>query len=356
MSGSISDNMQWRSLDAPFNEQGQSLILRDIETLFLAMQQLQLGTGINFSGAPQNVTQSQQPTPNLPPNTGGVPNIQYPIPVSKGGTGDKTLTGYALGNGTNPFTGVARIPLSDGGTSVSGRSAVLQLLDLPVLFEKTSFTSLSGSGNFTVPDYVYKLLVMMGGGGGGGGSHFTQNGNYAFYVARTSGGSPLAPIELKADGGCGGGGGAGIVSLSVTPGDVIAYSVGAGGTAGTPGLTNGGTGGAGGNTSFGTIVASGGSGGGGSSVSGSQVAVGSGGSGGSGVNTTTVFSFKGNDGMPGPWRLYYDTGSPFPVAFNFPPAAGGLYGVSGSGGLPDNAGSAGGIKIAYQTNNYHNNA
>lgn len=49
------------------------------------------------------------------------------IPVSQGGTGAASLTGYVKGTGTAPLTGVATIPLADisgAGTAASKNLAV----------------------------------------------------------------------------------------------------------------------------------------------------------------------------------------------------------------------------------------
>lgn len=96
----------------------------------------------------------------------------------------------------------------------------------------------SGSGNYTVPAGVSEIIVQVwGAGGGGGGSSINNNG-----------------------GSGGGGGGYAMQVISVTPGQVIPYSVGAGGNAGA---ANGGNGGDGGATTFLTLTADGGKGGGG---------------------------------------------------------------------------------------------
>lgn len=49
------------------------------------------------------------------------------IPVSQGGTGASSLTGYVFGTGTSPLTGVPLIPLADisgAGTAASKNLAV----------------------------------------------------------------------------------------------------------------------------------------------------------------------------------------------------------------------------------------
>lgn len=84
------------------------------------------------------------------------------------------------------------------------------------------------SGNFTVPNEIYRIRVhAWGGGGGGWGNGATDTG------------------------GGGGGGGYAVADFDVTPGQVIAYTIGNGGAAGaTPA--------AGGNTTFSTLTANGG--------------------------------------------------------------------------------------------------
>ncbi len=104
------------------------------------------------------------------------------------------------------------------------------------------FQSFTSSGTFTVPAGVYLLIIeAWGAGGGGGGS-----------LSTTDSGSG------------GGGGGYGIKRLAVTPGQVITFTIGAGGTGGTSG---GGTGGTGGSTNIaGVIGVAGGAGGPGGST------------------------------------------------------------------------------------------
>lgn len=94
----------------------------------------------------------------------------------------------------------------------------------------------SGAGNFTVPCGVTSITVQIWGGGGAGGGDGTNDSN----------------------GGSGGGaGGYSTATIAVTPGQVIAYSVGAGGAANS----GNNAGGNGGNTTFGALTANGGKGG-----------------------------------------------------------------------------------------------
>lgn len=74
----------------------------------------------------------------------------------------------------------------------------------------------SASGTWTVPAGVTEIDVLVVGGGGGGGGAFI---------------SSTGPI--RSPGGGGGGGGVTIKTLTVTPGQVFNYTIGAGGTAGS---------------------------------------------------------------------------------------------------------------------------
>lgn len=150
----------------------------------------------------------------------------------------------------------------------------------------TSYTS--GSGNYTVPAGVTSInyLVVAGGGGGAG--------SYGGSVANGGGG--------------GGAGGVLAGTLAVTPGQTIAYSVGAGGTGsadGSTAATSGGNstfssftatgGGRGGNGS--NAASSGGSGGGGAADSPNQTgASGTSGQGTSGGNGTTSGAARAGGG------------------------------------------------------------
>jgi hypothetical protein len=157
-----------------------------------------------------------------------------------------------------------------------------------------TFTS---SGTFTVPTSVYSVQAFVVGGGGGGG------GGYVWYDGYAGGNY------------CGGGGGGGYTgygTYAVTPGQQIAITVGAGGTAGPGG--NGGNGGAGGASSFGSFLSKAGGNGG---TTGS-----SGGSGGSG----------GGAG-------YYSTGNPGGQTGGQSGTAGGSDGSSGGTGGGNGQGS-----------------
>ena len=129
----------------------------------------------------------------------------------------------------------------------------------------------TGTFNFTVPTGVFKLKVTVVAGGGGGGGIIGNNVNFC------------------PSGGGGGAGGAAVDIVSVTPGDVIAVTVGAGGTAGSAGNT----GGVGGSSSFGAFCSATGGGGGG----GGTATFGGGGSG--GTATGGVVNVAGQSGHMG---------------------------------------------------------
>lgn len=114
-----------------------------------------------------------------------------------------------------------------------------------------------GTANFTVPAGVYELWVWVWGAGGGGG-----------------GGHP-GPVVGRIGSDGGGGGGYSFKKIAVTPGQVISYTIGAGGTKGGVGPTNGT---AGGSSSFGAYCsATGGAGGNWNSGAGSNAGTGTGG-------------------------------------------------------------------------------
>ena len=149
----------------------------------------------------------------------------------------------------------------------------------------TSYTS--GSGNYTVPAGVTSInYLVVAGGGGAGGNAFN-----------------------------GGGGGGGVLagSMSVTPGQTIAYSVGAGGAGGSGG-TNGSNGS---NSTLGSLTAIGG-GAGGSTANGAGSSGGSGG-GGAGGSSGTGAAGAGTTGQGFAGGTGYGAGS-------------GLWGAGGGGG------------------------
>jgi len=132
------------------------------------------------------------------------------------------------------------------------------------------FSAITSSGNFTVPANVYFLRYRVWGAGAGSGGVGSAN-----------------------NGSAGGGGAGGFAEgiMAVTPGQVIAATIGAAGTAGG----TGGAGTAGGTTSFGSISATGGAAGQANTTTGGNS--GGGGVGSGGQNNLTGGS--GSTGGPG---------------------------------------------------------
>lgn len=97
----------------------------------------------------------------------------------------------------------------------------------PNIYFKGNMQRFITTGNFTVPAEVTRIKVTVTAGGGGG-----------------------AGCAANSAGGGGGAGGTAIESIAVTPGDVIAVTIGAGGAGGASGSNNGTTGSASGFGAF----------------------------------------------------------------------------------------------------------
>lgn len=159
------------------------------------------------------------------------------------------------------------------------------------------FETFTTSDTWTVPSYVTSIEVFMVAGGAGGGGTASASG----------------------DGAGGGGSGAGVYyrSFTVTPGAMISFTIGAGGSGGTQDLGANGS-----DTTFGTLTAYGGGGGGGGGAP-AQEAGQNGGSGGGACGNGGVFA-GGNVG----------THSGVPVqGANFGGSAGRLAAGGGGGGI-----------------------
>lgn len=204
------DSMTWRSLNAPFTEEGQSLIQRDIETLFLALQQLRATLGVTNNGNPTN---SGQPAlVSLPPTTqiGGqpitqvvqqnAPAVSYPISVANGGTGATTAAAARTNLGALPVAPTTGLSAYNGSTA-----------------------------NGTVPAGCYGLRILLCGAGASGGRAYASptligtttdsaSNTTSWYVTRASGG---------------GGGAFAYLEVAVQPGDTVALTSGTGGAART---------------------------------------------------------------------------------------------------------------------------
>jgi len=182
-----------------------------------------------------------------------------------------------------------------------------------------TFTTV-GSQNFTVPAGVTSITVKAWGGGGGGGSYSAANGH-----------------------GSGGGGGYASADLSVTPGENLTITVGAGGIGGTGINGGGGGGGSSIKRSSTRLIVAGGGGGGPSTYSGSN------GDGGAGGGTTGVSGTVGSSGCANATGgTQSAAGSAASCSRNNGSAGSGSsggagYGASGgAGGVGDGNGGAGG--------------
>jgi len=223
--------------------------------------------------------------------------------------------------------------------------ALLAALGLATSAWATTET-LTDTNNWTVPSGVTSVTVEMWGAGGGGGAKAVSGS-----AGRGSGG---------------GGGGYMRTNLTVTPGSLIAYSVGSGGTAGS---TNGPTAPtAGGNTTFDVYTANGGSAGTNKTsatiVSGGPGGTGLTANGGRGGNEAGNNNNGGNGGGAGGWTgsagqagtQGADAGNVAGVGGGTAPSKGGDGGVAGGGltggsGNTPGGGAAGGSGASGPQNN-----
>jgi len=190
-------------------------------------------------------------------------------------------------NNTNPLQLVL-----DGNKTITANFAVDDN-KLRVAFDTP------GSGTWIVPDGVYSVTVQVWGGGGAGGSAF----------------SGVATSNTQARGGGGAGGSFASFTVSVTPGQIINYTVGKGGAASNEGFVHQTFGGAGGSSY--------------ASLNNVTIVSALGGPGGENVSVTNVI--YGGAGGAAP-----KTGNIGDVAFY-----GGNGGIAGAGGTGGGGGSAG---------------
>lgn len=219
-------------------------------------------------------------------NTQRIQRVQLQLKAgAAANTGSQTAPAVDSG-----WSGLYLITVNNGQTAITAANIATHF-SAPFLSHKlprlapgfSRRMTFSANTNFTVPLGVTLMRVtVLGGGGGGGGS----NGSYA--------------------GAGGGAGGFASGTLSVTPGNSVAITVGAGGAGGAAGVSAG----SGGNSSFGTLLsATGGQGGqfqtatstpGGAGGTGSGGELtGPGGYGADGQNGTTVIGGHGGQSMLG---------------------------------------------------------
>lgn len=206
---------------------------------------------------------------------------RYTYSIPKGiSTVEFFLWGAGGADGTNgPAVEVSAGSIASGVTQ-TGNTLIRS--EIPAVAEVDEIISgsdtFNSSGRWTVPPRVTSINVSVAGGGGGG-----------------AGGHAKGCSNNSHGGGNGGGGYTASGTISVSPGQVINFTVGSGGSGGL-GDQNGG---AGGTTSFAGVSAGGGNGGvrgtsGGRGANGSGGSAGNGGAGGIGNSTAS-----GGAGSPG---------------------------------------------------------
>jgi len=205
------------SSNAPFSEFGQSMILRDIEQLYLALNGAGAGSSGESQTQDQSVSQDQSTGDSgaVPDLSGlasiayvnaaidAIPDVSYPISIANGGTGQVTNNLAVIALGLSVYT-------------------------------STELITTTGAYSWTVPSGVTRVCIEAWGAGGGGG-FTTATSTTVGYIASSSGGSPtttLTGTEVS-NGGAGGMGGYCYIIVPVTPGEVISGSIGAHGVAGS---------------------------------------------------------------------------------------------------------------------------
>ena len=231
--------------------------------VFLTRPQIRLATPNQttlspyVAGAQVNVASiTQQATTTA--NSVGQLQAQYVLALTlNGSTGGFNVVGAQRADGTGAiFTTtfnsnvVINGSLIVNGTLTQGTLTQQAQGNLTSAHNATVLTS-PGSGTYTVPAGVYWLYVEVWGGGGGGGSPATTT-----QTSSNEGGSEIVAAPAYS----GAGGGYAFTALQVTPGQQIAYVVGAGGAGGAP-SGSGGYAGDGTPSSFGPLSATGGRGG-----------------------------------------------------------------------------------------------
>lgn len=175
------------SSNAPFNEFGQSMILRDIEQLYLSLNNAGRGSA-GDGGTQDQATVADQNTGD----SGGLPD----------------LSGLAT---TDYVDAVAQDIISQIPDSVS------------LGYYNSTVYSTAGSGTFVVPAGVTRIRIFAIGGGGGGGT----------------GTSYSLTSDFVDSGGNGGSSGSGFwVDIDVSPGESLSYTVGGGGAIGASGTNS----------------------------------------------------------------------------------------------------------------------
>lgn len=273
---------------------------------FAALIQGQTYTAFTTAGAAPNFTLT--PSPAIAAYAAGQ---RFRVKFHAAGTGADVLNVSALGNKSlkqydNSGAKVAAVIAANQLVDIEYDGTEMVLLDpLPNQVFR-NLAVITATGNWTVPAGVSSIDVELWGGGGGGGGSGSGGG--------TSGG--------------GGAGGYARGIFAVTPGQVIACTIGAAGTGGGAG----GAGSGGGTTSFGAMLSATGGGGGQPNPSGNS------GSGGTGTGgTINVTSASGSTGA----ASNVQGGAGATAAFGGG-GGGGAQGAAGAGAIPGGGGGGGG--------------
>jgi len=239
-------------------------------------------------------------TLSAPDDSGAAPTFAL---VSGSLPSGLSLSSSGVISGTPTISGTSTFVVSatdSNGTTTSSAT-------LSIYVTTPQYSTITSTGNFTVPAGITSINFILVAGGGSGGSPNTNVGG----------------------GGAGAGGVRVVSSYSVTPGQVIAATIGAGGASIGANNGDGGYGNHGSNSSFGPYSATGGGAGGAWYLATSP----NGGSGGSGAGSVAGSSYGiGNAGAYTPPEGY--NGSPF--GSQYIAGAGGGAGGAASGGTGGN--------------------
>ena len=240
---------------------------------------------------------------------------RFRVKFHAAGTGADVLNIGALGNKSlkqydNTGAKVAAVVAANQLVDVEYDGVDMMLLDpLPSQVLK-NLAVVTATGNWVVPAGIFLVDVELWGGGGGGGGSGSGGG--------TSGG--------------GGAGGYARGTFQVTPGQVIACTIGAAGSGSGPG----GSGGSGGTTSFGAMMSATGGGGGALNPSGN------GGNGGAGTGgLINITASGGSTGAASNVQGGNGASAPFGGG-----GGGGAQGSAGAGAVPGGGGGGGGSSSA----------
>jgi len=198
------------SSNAPFSEFGQSMILRDIEQIYLALN----GAGVGSAGDGQTQDQAVAQTQETG-DSGGITDLSGLATVDYVNQLANQLLD-SIPTVTYP------ISIANGGTGATSASLAIQNIGF-VGNSQSLYTS--GSGTFTAPAGTKQVLVIAVGAGGGA---YTATG-IACYVSATSGGATTQVVNRVSGGG---GGGAVVALIDYSTSGPLSYNIGAGGTTG----------------------------------------------------------------------------------------------------------------------------